>query len=57
MYYADHDLGLQTVVDKLQGYAARFGDAWRPAKLLEQLAREGRTFGEFAQEPARQAAE
>jgi 3-hydroxyacyl-CoA dehydrogenase len=57
MYYADHDLGLQTVVDKLQGYAARFGEAWRPAKLLEQLAREGRTFGEFAQEPARQAAE
>jgi len=48
MYYADHDLGLQTIVDKLTGYAERLGDAWRPARLLEQLAREGRTFEEFA---------
>jgi 3-hydroxyacyl-CoA dehydrogenase len=48
MYYADHDLGLQTIVDKLTGYAARLGEAWRPARLLEQLAREGRTFEEFA---------
>jgi len=48
MYYADHDLGIQTIVDKLTGYAERLGDAWRPARLLEQLAREGRTFEEFA---------
>jgi len=48
MYYADHDLGLATIVEKLNGYAERLGDAWKPARLLEQLAREGRKFEDYA---------
>jgi 3-hydroxyacyl-CoA dehydrogenase/enoyl-CoA hydratase/3-hydroxybutyryl-CoA epimerase len=36
--------GLATVVAKLQGYAARYGERLAPAVLLEEMAVAGRTF-------------
>jgi 3-hydroxyacyl-CoA dehydrogenase/enoyl-CoA hydratase/3-hydroxybutyryl-CoA epimerase len=36
--------GLATVVGKLQGYAARYGERLAPAVLLEEMAVAGRTF-------------
>jgi 3-hydroxyacyl-CoA dehydrogenase len=43
MFYAD-TVGLPTVLDRVRDYRLRFGDYWKPAPLLEQLAAKGRTF-------------
>jgi len=43
MFYAD-TVGLPTVLDCVHRYRHQFGDHWRPAPLLEQLVRTGRTF-------------
>ena len=43
MFYAD-TLGLPTVLAQVQEYRARFGDHWKPARLLESLAAEGHGF-------------
>jgi 3-hydroxyacyl-CoA dehydrogenase len=43
MFYAD-TVGLPTVLDCILRYRDQFGDHWRPAPLLEQLVRTGRTF-------------
>ncbi|HUJ21207.1 MAG TPA: 3-hydroxyacyl-CoA dehydrogenase NAD-binding domain-containing protein [Bryobacteraceae bacterium] len=43
MFYAD-TVGLQTVLDRVHSYRARFGDYWQPAPLLERLAASGKTF-------------
>jgi 3-hydroxyacyl-CoA dehydrogenase len=43
MFYAE-TVGLPVVLARVQEYRARFGDYWRPAALLEQLAAGGRSF-------------
>ena len=43
MYYADQ-LGLDTVVERLEALQAEHGDFWAPAPLLVQLAADGATF-------------
>jgi len=43
MFYAD-TVGLPTVLNCIRRYRDQFGDHWRPAPLLEQLANTGRTF-------------
>jgi 3-hydroxyacyl-CoA dehydrogenase len=43
MFYAD-DVGLKTVLAKLEEFRAKFGDDFKPAALLEKLAAEGGRF-------------
>jgi 3-hydroxyacyl-CoA dehydrogenase len=43
MFYAD-TVGLATVLARVNEYRRQFGDYWRPAPLLEQLAAEERGF-------------
>ena len=43
MWWGDH-VGLQKIVDALNGYADRMGEDYRPAPLLVQLAAEGKRF-------------
>jgi len=43
MFYAD-TVGLPTVLDCIHRYRGQLGDHWRPAPLLEQLVKTGRTF-------------
>ena len=47
MYYADHDLGLANIVNKLNGYVEKLGSEWKPAQLLERLAGEGKKFEDY----------
>ena len=46
MYYADQR-GLSDVLDRLKALQAKFGDAFKPAKLLETLVANGETFADF----------
>jgi len=46
MFYADQR-GLNDVSRRIREFHARHGARWRPAPLLERLAREGSTFREF----------
>jgi 3-hydroxyacyl-CoA dehydrogenase/enoyl-CoA hydratase/3-hydroxybutyryl-CoA epimerase len=39
-------VGLATVVERLNGYAARFGKRLEPAELLRKMARNGESFYE-----------
>ena len=43
MWYAD-SLGLDHVYSRIAAFHQRFGELWRPAPLLERLAREGGSF-------------
>jgi 3-hydroxyacyl-CoA dehydrogenase len=43
MFYAE-TVGLPTVLARVHEYAARFGDYWEPAPLLEKLVAEGKGF-------------
>ncbi len=43
MFYAD-TIGPKTVLEKLREFTAKYGDAFRPAALLEKLATEGKGF-------------
>ena len=43
MYYAD-SVGLPKVLARVNDYRAKFGDYWKPAQLLEQLAAAGKGF-------------
>jgi len=47
MYYADR-MGLKTVYEKVLAYQERFGDYWKPAPLLVELAESGKTFAEWS---------
>jgi 3-hydroxyacyl-CoA dehydrogenase len=48
MFYAD-TVGLPAVLAAIQRYRDRYGARdWTPAPLLERLARDGKTFGEWA---------
>ena len=50
MFYADQ-VGLKNVYDKICEFRDRYGEQyWRPAPLLEQLAKEGKTFAEWDEE-------
>ncbi len=46
MFYADQ-VGVKAVYDKVVEFQERFGDDWKPAPLLERLAREGGKFGDL----------
>jgi 3-hydroxyacyl-CoA dehydrogenase len=43
MFWAD-SIGLNKIVESLQGYQARLGDSWKPAELLSKLAAQGKSF-------------
>jgi 3-hydroxyacyl-CoA dehydrogenase len=43
MFWAD-SVGLGKVLESLQTYQKRYGDAWKPAELLKKLAEQGKTF-------------
>ena len=43
MYYADQ-VGLDNVYRDILAYRQAYGDAWRPAPLLQRLAEEGSSF-------------
>jgi 3-hydroxyacyl-CoA dehydrogenase len=45
MFYADR-VGLDKVYDAVSRYHDEHGEAWRPAPLLEKLAKAGKTFNE-----------
>ncbi|MCV6625226.1 MAG: 3-hydroxyacyl-CoA dehydrogenase NAD-binding domain-containing protein [Cellvibrionaceae bacterium] len=48
MHYADH-IGLDKVYKRICEFAKQHGQAnWAPAKLLKQLAKEGKTFAQWA---------
>lgn len=51
MHYADH-IGLKNVYDKICEFRDREGGEqyWKPAPLLEKLAKEGKTFAEWGSE-------
>lgn len=47
MHYADH-VGLKNVYDKICEFRDMYGEQyWKPAPLLEKLAKEGKTFAEW----------
>jgi 3-hydroxyacyl-CoA dehydrogenase len=43
MFYGD-SIGLDKVLAKMQDFQARFGDDFKPAKLLVDLAAQGKSF-------------
>jgi len=50
MHYADH-VGLKNVYDKICEFRDRYGEEyWKPAPLLEKLAKEGKTFAQWGAE-------
>ena len=50
MHYADR-VGLKRVFDKICEFRDREGELyWKPAPLLEKLAKEGKTFAEWGAE-------
>jgi 3-hydroxyacyl-CoA dehydrogenase len=51
MFYAD-SVGLKQVYEKVAAFHKEHGERWKPAPLLERLAREGSTFRAFDQERA-----
>jgi len=55
MFYADR-VGLKTVFERVSGFHRELGDRWKPAPLLERLAREGRTFQDMDRGAAQLAA-
>ena len=54
MFYADR-VGLKHVYERVSAFHRELGDRWRPAPLLERLAREGRTFQELDRSAAQLA--
>lgn len=50
MFYADQ-VGLKNVYDKICEFRDRYGEQyWQPSPLLEQLAKEGKTFAQWDRE-------
>ena len=54
MFYADR-VGLKHVYERVAAFHGEFGNRWRPAPLLERLAREGRTFQDLDRSAAQLA--
>ena len=46
MWYAD-TIGLRKITDRVVEFHRQHGDYWKPAPLLERLARDGQTFAAF----------
>jgi 3-hydroxyacyl-CoA dehydrogenase len=46
MWYAD-TVGLKKVYSRIREFQERLGSWWEPAPLLQRLAEQGKTFGEF----------
>jgi 3-hydroxyacyl-CoA dehydrogenase len=46
MRYGDY-VGLDNVYNTLLEYQAKWGDFWKPAPLLERLAKEGKSFADL----------
>jgi 3-hydroxyacyl-CoA dehydrogenase len=46
MFYADL-VGVKKIYDKMLEFQKKEGDAWKPAPLLEKLAKEGKGFKDF----------
>lgn len=46
MFYAD-TVGLEKVLERINEFHQQHGHWWRPAPLLQRLAQEGRSFGEW----------
>jgi 3-hydroxyacyl-CoA dehydrogenase len=55
MFYADA-CGLATIFDRVSTFHRELGPRWKPAPLLEKLARDGQTFREFDRRRASAAA-
>jgi 3-hydroxyacyl-CoA dehydrogenase len=55
MFYAD-SVGLKQVYDRVAAFHKEHGERWKPAPLLERLAREGSTFRAWDQSRAAAAA-
>jgi len=51
MFWADQ-IGLDKVYADIARYHEELGERWRPAPLLERLAKEGKSFAEFDREKA-----
>ncbi|MEP7272691.1 MAG: 3-hydroxyacyl-CoA dehydrogenase family protein, partial [Acidobacteriota bacterium] len=49
MWYAD-TVGLARVYERVSEFHERFGEGWKPAPLLKQLAEAGKTFAQFDKE-------
>ena len=49
MHYAD-SIGLKVIRDRLREFEREFGDAFKPAALLDRLADEGKTFADYTAE-------
>jgi 3-hydroxyacyl-CoA dehydrogenase len=47
MFYAD-TVGLQKVYERVVEFHRQHGDRWKPAPLLDKLAREGKRFSDFS---------
>ena len=45
MYWADQ-IGVRQVYDQVRRWEAEYGDRWKPAQLLKELAESGRSFAE-----------
>ena len=46
LWYAD-TVGIEKVAARVREFHAEHGELWEPAPLLEQLAREGKSFADF----------
>ncbi len=50
MYWADQ-VGLKSIYEAICKFQDEYGEQyWKPAPLLEKLAKEGRTFAEWARD-------
>jgi 3-hydroxyacyl-CoA dehydrogenase len=46
MYWADHTLGVPKVRDTLHAWYEKYGGHWKPAKLIDDLAKAGKSFAD-----------
>jgi 3-hydroxyacyl-CoA dehydrogenase len=46
MYWADHTLGVPKIRDTLHEWYGKYGGHWKPAKLIDDLAKAGKTFAD-----------
>jgi 3-hydroxyacyl-CoA dehydrogenase len=46
MYWADRTLGVPKVRDTLHTWYEKYGGHWKPAKLIDDLAKAGKSFAD-----------
>ena len=46
MYWADHTLGVPKIRDTLHAWYEKYGGHWKPAKLIDDLAKAGKSFAD-----------